>query len=222
MVTFTIYDEYLNVKVAFEGEILHETLTEVISRNGGKVFKIAETEKWAHVTKFFNGGEMTPFPGEDRQLVQSPLDVRPHYDKKPQMGACEIADNVVLRIHEKKYDLIVMNFANPDMVGHTGILKAAATAIETVDKCAWRVFEAVKEEGGTMIVTADHGNAEEMLDKNHMPETKHTNNPVPFFVLDKSVSLRRDEASLQDIAPTILHLMGLPKPGVMTGTSIVI
>ncbi|HDS31067.1 MAG TPA: 2,3-bisphosphoglycerate-independent phosphoglycerate mutase [Firmicutes bacterium] len=221
MVTFTMYDEYLNVKVAFEGEILHDTLTEVICRNGGRVFKIAETEKWAHVTKFFNGGQMEPFECEERQLVQSPLDVRPHYDKKPEMSACEIAENLIPKIREGEHDLIIVNFANPDMVGHTGVLQAAIAAVQTVDKCAWKVYEALREAGGTMIVTADHGNCEEMLDGDGCPATKHSTNPVPFFVLDRNVTLRKDEASLRDIAPTILHLMGFEKPEAMTGTSIV-
>ncbi len=222
MVTFTMYDEYLNVEVAFEGEILHETLTEMVTRSGGKVLKIAETEKWAHVTKFFNGGLLEPFEGEDRLLVQSPLEVRPYYDKKPQMSASEIVDKLVPGIQERKYDLTVVNFANPDMVGHTGVLEAAITAVETVDSCAEKVFKAVEEVGGTMIVTADHGNCEEMVDDHGDPATKHSTNPVPFFILDESVRVRKDEGSLRDIAPTILQLMGIEKPEVMTGTSLAV
>ena len=222
MVTFAQYDEYLNVKVAFEGEILRDTLTEMVTKTGGKVFKIAETEKWAHVTKFFNGGDVEPFEGEDRLLVQSPIEVRPHYDRKPQMSAPEICENVVLQVLSKNYDLIVVNFANPDMVGHTGVLDAAVKAVEAVDECVGKVYEAVTEAGGTMIITADHGNCEEMLDVHHDPATKHSTNPVPFYVLDRNVRLRDDVASLSDIAPTILHLMGIEQPEAMTGKSIAI
>ncbi len=220
MVTFTMYSEYLHVPVAFESDILHDTLTEVVSRAGMKVFKISETEKWAHVTKFFNGGEMEPFAGEDRFLVQSPLDVRPHYDKKPEMSAFKIADELTARIAGGEYDLIVANFANPDMVGHTGVLDAAIKAIQTVDKCVERVYEAVARAGGTMLVTADHGNAEVMTDDKGEPATKHTNDPVPFFILDKKVRLRQDEGALCDIAPTILEMLGLPQPKAMTGRSL--
>lgn len=222
MVTFTRYDEYLDAGVAFEGEVLHETLTEMVSRQGGKIFKIAETEKWAHVTKFFNGGVMNQFDGEDRHLCQSPIEVRPHYDKKPEMSADEIAEVLVKRILEKRDDLIVVNFANPDMVGHTGVFEAAVKAIETVDSCAERVYKAVSEVGGTMIIIADHGNAEEMVDDNGEPATKHTINPVPFYVLDENVRVREDEGSLRDVAPTILRLMGIGQPDVMSGISLVV
>jgi len=221
MVTFTMYDEYLDVGVAFEHEILHDTLTEVVTRSGMKVFKIAETEKWAHVTKFFNGGEFEPFDGEDRFLVQSPLDVRPYYDKKPEMSACEIADEICRRLEETEYDLVIVNFANPDMVGHTGVFEAAVTAIETVDKCAERVYETVKRRDGIMIITADHGNAEEMTDDSGQPATKHSTNPVPFVVMDSSYKLRDGDGALMDIAPTVLHLLGLEIPVAMTGKSLV-
>jgi 2,3-bisphosphoglycerate-independent phosphoglycerate mutase len=220
MVTFTMYDEYLNVNIAFEGEILQETLTEVVTSVGKTVLKIAETEKWAHVTRFFNGGVMEPFDGEDRILVQSPMDVRPHYDKKPEMSAYEITDRVLGCIG--KYDLIVLNFANADMVGHTGIFKAAVKAVETVDKCIERIYKTIRKYDGTMIIIADHGNADVMVDENGEPHTKHTTNPVPFNILDKHRTLREDEGSLKDIAPTILHLMGLVKPDVMTGINLVI
>ncbi len=222
MVAFTLYEEYLNMDVAFVGEILHDTLVEVVTGAGMRVMKIAETEKWAHVTKFFNGGIMEPFPGEDRHLVQSPLDVRPHYDKKPEMSAYEIVGEVTERIKSGNYDLIVLNFANADMVGHTGNFDAAVKAIQTVDICVRRVYEAVRDAGGTMIITADHGNAEEMTDNNGKPATKHTTNPVPFFILDSAVELRKDEGALCDIAPTILHMMDLPKPDAMTGRSLII
>ncbi|MCX6645736.1 MAG: 2,3-bisphosphoglycerate-independent phosphoglycerate mutase [bacterium] len=220
MVTFTMYDEYLNVKVAFEGEILHNTLTEVLSKAGRKVFKIAETEKWAHVTKFFNGGIMEPFALEDRELVQSPLEVRPHYDKKPEMSANEVTEKVLEKF--KSYDLVVLNFANPDMVGHSGVFEAAVKAVETVDGCLARIYEQVKSIRGILIVTADHGNADIMKDEKGEPYTKHTTSPVPFIIMDKDIKLRGGEGSLQDIAPTILYLMGIRKPVEMTGTSLVI
>lgn len=222
MLTFTMYDEYLDVDVAFEGEILEHTLTDVVTQAGKKVFKIAETEKWAHVTKFFNGGSVKEIHGEDRVLVQSPIEVRPHYDKKPQMSANEIVGKLVPVILSKDYDLIVVNFANPDMVGHTGVYEAAITAVETVDKCAERVFNAVQEAEGTMIIIADHGNVEEMVDDNGEPATKHTINPVPFYVLDKKYSVRDDIGTLSDVAPTILKLMELEVPSEMTGKSLVI
>ena len=220
MVTFTQYDEYLNVKVAFEGEILHNTLTEIVTKAGKKVFKIAETEKWAHVTKFFNGGEMEPFEGEDRMLVQSPLDVRPHYDKKPEMSAREMTDRMLEKF--RHYDLVVLNFANPDMVGHSGVFDAAVKAVETVDGCLARIYEQVRDIRGMLIITSDHGNADIMKDENGEPFTKHTTSPVPFIIMDKDIKLRGGEGSLQDIAPTILYLMGIRKPEEMTGTSLVI
>jgi 2,3-bisphosphoglycerate-independent phosphoglycerate mutase len=222
MVTFTRYDEYLDAEVAFEGDILHKTLTEVVTSAHGRVFKIAETEKWAHVTKFFNGGAMEPFPGEDRVLVQSPLEVRPFYDRKPQMSAPEIADKLTDRIRQKIDSLVVVNFANLDMVGHTGNYEATMTAVETVDSCLKQVYNAVVEAGGTMIITGDHGNAEEKADDHGNPATKHTVNPVPFYVLDSSRKLRTDGGALKDIAPTILQLMGLPQPDEMTGISLLI
>ncbi len=220
MVTFTNYDEYLNVTVAFEGEILHDTLTEVVTGAGRRVFKIAETEKWAHVTRFFNGGIKDAFDGEDRLLVQSPIEVRPHYDKKPEMSACEIADALIDKLMKDDYDLIIVNFANPDMVGHTGVFEAAVKAVETLDGCLKRVYEAVVQTGGTMIMTSDHGNAEEMTDDENKPATKHTTNPVPFYVLDKNIRLREGDGALLDIAPTVLELMGIDKPAVMTGRSL--
>ena len=220
MVTFTLYYEYQVPKVAFEGEILHHTLTEEVTSAGKTVFKIAETEKWAHVTKFFNGGVMDQFPGEDRLLVQSPLDVRPYYDKKPEMSAYEITDRLVERVG--KYDLIVVNYANADMVGHTGNFEAACRAVEAVDACLKRVYDAVDHEKDTMIIIGDHGNADEMVDEHGHPDTKHTTNMVPFYVLNKHVKLREDVGALKDVAPTILYLMNIPKPDVMTGRSLVI
>ena len=220
MVTFTMYDEYLNVEVAFEGEILDETLTEVVTRAGKKVFKITETEKWAHVTKFFNGGVMKPFDGEDRMLVQSPMDVRPHYDKKPEMSANEVTEKVLEKL--RNYDLVVLNFANADMVGHSGVFDAAVRAVETVDGCLGRIYEHVRSISGILIITADHGNADIMKDEDGEPYTKHTTSPVPFIIMDKEIKLRGGEGSLQDIAPTILYLMGIKKPDKMTGTSLVV
>jgi 2,3-bisphosphoglycerate-independent phosphoglycerate mutase len=221
MVTFTRYDEYLNVQVAFEGEILHHTLTEVVTSAGMRVFKIAETEKWAHVTKFFNGGNIDPFPGEDRKLTQSPMDVRPHYDKKPEMSALEITSELETRIAGNEYNLIVVNFANPDMVGHSGIFPATIAAVETVDACLKRVYNAVVKVGGFMIVIGDHGNAEQKMDDHGDPATKHTTNPVPFILTKKDARLRQDEGSLEDVAPTVLELLNLQKPVEMTGRSLI-
>jgi len=220
MVTFTLYDEYQAAKVAFEGEILHDTLTEVVTKFGKTVFKIAETEKWAHVTKFFNGGSMDQFPGEDRQLVQSPLDVRPYYDKKPEMSACEIADRIIENIG--KYDLMVANFANADMVGHTGNFEAACKAVEAVDTCVKRVYDACDHDNDIMIIIGDHGNADEMVDDNGHPHTKHTTNMVPFYILKKDAVLREGDGALKDVAPTILYLMNITKPDIMTGISLVL
>ena len=222
MVTFTRYDEYLNVEVAFEGEMLHKTLAEVVTSAGMKVFKIAETEKWAHVTKFFNGGDADPFPGEDRKLIQSPIEVRPYYDKKPEMSALQIASELETRIAGSVYELIVANFANPDMVGHTGVFEATIKAVETVDACLKRVYNAVSKVDGILIVIGDHGNAEQKQDSHGDPATKHTINPVPFILFKKDVRLRQDEGALRDVAPTILQLMSLEQPVEMTGKSLIL
>lgn len=193
-------------------------LGEVIANNGLKQLRIAETEKYAHVTFFFNGGVEEPFPGEDRLLIPSPKVAT--YDQKPSMSAREVTDAVLERLD--KYDFIVLNFANPDMVGHTGDLNAAIAAVETVDECLGRIAAAMEERRAPLLVTADHGNAEEMLEPNGEPHTAHTSNLVPFILVDagyRDAALR--EGALEDVAPTVLDILGLPQPVEMTGKSLI-
>jgi 2,3-bisphosphoglycerate-independent phosphoglycerate mutase len=180
---------------------------------------VAETEKYAHVTYFFNGGREEPWPGEDRVLVPSPRDVA-GYDEKPEMSADGVADEVVARVGDD-YAFCVVNFANPDMVGHTGVIPAVVAAVETADRCLGRVFEAVQEHGGVSIVIADHGNAEQMLEQDGVsPHTAHTSNPVPLIVTDPAAVLR-DDGELADIAPTVLAFLGFEQPSDMTGEPLV-
>jgi len=223
--TFTClseYDETFTLPVAFPSESYTDLLGTVIARAGLKQLRIAETEKYAHVTFFFNGGEETPNPGEDRVLIPSPKDV-PTYDQKPAMSAVQVTDEVVRRVAGGDYALIVLNYANPDMVGHTGILSAAISAMETVDTCVGRVIDAVLAAGGMALVTADHGNCEQMDDGHGSPHTAHTANLVPLILVDpqrRGAKLR--EGILADIAPTILELLGLPKPAAMSGKSLLL
>ncbi len=221
-VCMTSYDEKFDTPVAFPPMRLEKILGEVVSKQGGTQLRIAETEKYAHVTYFFNGGEEAPFPREERCLVPSPRDV-PTYDHKPEMSADLVTDELLNRMKTTAYDLVVLNFANMDMVGHTGIMPAAIKACETVDRCVGKILDQLKLNGGVAIVTADHGNAEKMKDENGNPHTAHTLNPVPFILVDdqlKSASLR--QGKLGDIAPTILELMGIEKPEAMTGRSLII
>ncbi|HKZ16989.1 MAG TPA: 2,3-bisphosphoglycerate-independent phosphoglycerate mutase [Geobacteraceae bacterium] len=216
----TVYDETFDLPVAFAPVELKNILGEVIGRSGLKQLRIAETEKYAHVTFFFNGGNETPFPGEDRVLIPSPREV-PTYDEKPEMSAGLVTDEFLRRLDEDKYDFIVLNFANADMVGHTGMLPAAVKAIETVDECVGKIVEKVLEMKGRALITADHGNAESMVDEKGEPHTAHTTDPVPFILVDdtrKDASLR--SGTLADIAPTVLDLMGITKPAEMTGKSL--
>jgi 2,3-bisphosphoglycerate-independent phosphoglycerate mutase len=214
------YDETFALPVVFPPESYPDLLGTVISRAGLKQLRIAETEKYAHVTFFFNGGEETPNPGEDRVLIPSPKDVAT-YDQKPAMSALEVTDEVVRRVAGGDYALIVLNFANPDMVGHTGILSAAIAAMETVDTCVGRVIEAVLAAGGIALITADHGNCEQMSDREGSPHTAHTANLVPLILVDpERQGARLREGILADIAPTILELLGLPKPPAMSGRSL--
>ena len=220
-VCFTQYDETMpNVKIAFKPETLKNTFGEYISKKGLTQLRIAETEKYAHVTFFFNGGEEKQYPGEDRILVPSPKVET--YDLKPEMSAYEVTDKVLEAINSKKYDCIILNYANPDMVGHTGNLEAAIKAVETIDECVGKVVEAIRKNDGVMLITADHGNCEQMLDyKTGEPHTAHTTNPVPLILVGKDdVKLR--EGKLADLAPTMLDLMGLEKPEEMTGESIIV
>jgi 2,3-bisphosphoglycerate-independent phosphoglycerate mutase len=220
-VTMTQYDETFTLPIAFPPVRLEDILGEVISRHGLRQLRIAETEKYAHVTYFFNGGEETPFPNEDRCLIPSPRDV-PTYDHKPEMSALEVTDEVLKRIGSGQYDFIVLNFANLDMVGHTGVIPAAIKACEAVDACIGRIVAELKSKRIPLIVTADHGNAEKMVDENGSVHTAHTTNRVPLVLVDDSrIDARLVAGSLGDIAPTILEIMGLEQPEKMTGRSLI-
>ncbi|MBA4366131.1 MAG: 2,3-bisphosphoglycerate-independent phosphoglycerate mutase [Desulfobacterium sp.] len=221
-VCMTLYDEKFKLPLAFPPHHLEGLLGEVVSKQGLSQLRIAETEKYAHVTYFFNGGEEKPFPGEDRCLIPSPREVET-YDKKPEMSASPVGDEVVSRIQSGRYDLIVLNFANMDMVGHTGVIPAAIKACEAVDENMKKVVTAIQAFGGTALITADHGNAEKMLDDNGHPHTAHTVNPVPLIIVNeemKNIKLR--PGILGDIAPTILDIMGIAKPKQMTGKSLIL
>jgi 2,3-bisphosphoglycerate-independent phosphoglycerate mutase len=219
-VCMTQYDERIPAYVAYFPNPLTNCLAEVISDNGLAQLKVAETEKYAHVTYFFNGGREEPFPGETRVLVPSPKVAT--YDLIPEMSAWGITGVIVRNLESRDYDLIVVNYANLDMVGHTGDLKATVRAVETVDACVKQVWEAVSAAGGVMIVTSDHGNAEEMVyEGGRSPHTAHTINPVPFCVMgSRPIGLRRD-GGLSDVAPTVLDLMGIPQPEEMTGRTLI-
>ena len=184
-----------------------------------KQLRIAETEKYAHVTFFFNGGREKPFEGEERCLIPSPKVAT--YDLKPEMSAYEVTEELIKRIESEKYDVIIVNYANPDMVGHTGVWNAAIKAVETVDECIGKVVDAIIQHNGIAIITADHGNAEEMFDENGEPKTAHTTNPVPFIIIGAG-KLKLRNGNLGDIAPTMLHLLGIKKPKEMTGNSLII
>jgi 2,3-bisphosphoglycerate-independent phosphoglycerate mutase len=219
-VTLTLYEENLRAAVAFKPTSMQDLLGHVVAQAGLRQLRIAETEKYAHVTYFFNGGQEEPFPQEDRALVPSPKVAT--YDLKPAMSAEEVTEEVVRRIASDQYDLIVLNYANGDMVGHTGVFLAAVEAVEMVDRCVGKLEKAVTAKGGVLLITADHGNAEKMKDyATGKPYTAHTTNPVPLMVrgLGAKVNLRGD-GILADVAPTILELLGLPKPEAMTGTSL--
>ncbi|GAB4437014.1 MAG: 2,3-bisphosphoglycerate-independent phosphoglycerate mutase [bacterium] len=221
-VTMTLYDETLkNVHVAYPPVPLKNILGEIIAEKNIPQLRIAETEKYAHVTYFFNGGEEKPFPKEDRCLIPSPKDV-PTYDYKPQMSAYEVTEELLKRLATGEYGFIVVNYANMDMVGHTGILKAAISAVEAVNICAEKVVNKVLELDGVVFLTADHGNAEQMAEEDGSPHTAHTTNKVPFIFISKRSSLRLCDGILADIAPTILSYLGIKKPVEMTGESLFI
>ena len=214
------YDESLPLPIAYPPEVIENTLGDYVSAQGLKQFRVAETEKYAHVTFFFNGGVEKEIEGEERCLVPSPKEF-PTYDLIPQMSAVAVGEKVVEAIASEKYDLIVCNFANCDMVGHTGIMEAAITAVETVDACMGKIMEEVaKHDDITLIVTADHGNADIMFDENGKVNTAHTTNPVPFVVCKDGIELK-DGGKLADIAPTILACMGLAPPAEMTGECLI-
>ena len=222
-VCFTNYDETMpNVHIAFKKETLHNTFGEVVSKAGLTQLRIAETEKYAHVTFFFNGGEEKQYPGEDRILVPSPKVET--YDQKPEMSAYEVTDKVVEALENDKYDAVILNFANTDMVGHTGSLEAAIKAVEAVDECVGRIVKVIEEKKGNLLITADHGNAEQMIDyKTGEPHTAHTTNPVPIILITDNPSYKlKENGKLADLAPTMLDLMGLEKPEEMTGESLLI
>ena len=222
-VCFTDYDETIQNKlVAFHKESITNTFGEFLAAHGKTQARIAETEKYAHVTFFFNGGVEEPNKGEDRILVKSPKVAT--YDLQPEMSAPEVCDKLVEAVKSGKYDVIIINFANPDMVGHTGVEAAAVKAIETVDNCVGRTVEAIKEVDGVMFICADHGNAEQLVDYvTGEPFTAHTTNPVPFILVNADPSYKlREGGCLADIAPTLIELMGLEQPKEMTGKSLLV
>ncbi len=217
----TQYDAKLDLPVAFKPQSLENNLGEYLAQRGFKQFRSAETEKYAHVTFFFNGGREPPYTHEDRLLVPSRRDIAT-YDLGPDMSAVGVTDGVVAAIAGGEYAFILVNYANPDMVGHTGVLPATIQAIETIDKCLGRVVAAAAQTGACVMITADHGNCELMVDpQTGHPHTAHTTNPVPFYLVDNELRSRRLHAGgLKDVAPTILAIMGLPKPQEMTGSSL--
>jgi 2,3-bisphosphoglycerate-independent phosphoglycerate mutase len=220
-VCLTTYDETFDLPVAFRPVRLTHILGDVLSNRGVQQLRIAETEKYAHVTFFFNGGEEPPFPLEDRVLVPSPRDVAT-YDQKPEMSAREITDKLVERIASNRYGFILANYANPDMVGHTGIIGAAVKAVEVLDECLARVLRAAEQAEAYVLITADHGNIEIMSDRSTgQPHTAHTTDPVPFIVTAKKLKLRTG-GILADVAPTVLELMGISIPAEMTGKSLIL
>ena len=222
-VCFTDYDDTIpNKKVVFKDEEIINTFGEYIARHGLRQARIAETEKYAHVTFFFNGGKETPNENEDRFLIPSPKVAT--YDLKPEMSAPEVCDTLIGKIRSQEYDVIVINFANPDMVGHTGVMGAVISAIETIDECVRKVVDAILDVDGIMFLCADHGNAEELINlKTGEPWTAHTTNPVPFILINgpEGITLR-EKGRLCDIAPTLLELLSLPQPPEMTGQSLLI
>ena len=222
-VCFTDYDTTIpNKLVAFNKEEITHTFGEFLAENGLKQARIAETEKYAHVTFFFNGGVEQPNEGEDRILVKSPKVAT--YDLQPEMSAPEVCDKLCAAIRSEKYDVIVINFANPDMVGHTGILEAAIKAVETVDTCVGKAVDAIKEVNGQLFICADHGNAEQLVDyETGAPFTAHTTNPVPFILVNADPSYKlRENGCLADIIPTLIELMGMEQPAEMTGKSLLV
>ncbi len=217
----TEYDATFGLPIAYGQEQLTNILGGVLAAAGLKQLRIAETEKYAHVTFFFNGGSEVPFPGEERALIPSPQEVAT-YDQKPEMSAYLVTDELLKRLDQDLYDVVILNFANCDMVGHTGIEAAAIKAVEAVDACVGRIMDKVRSKGGAALITADHGNAEQMRGENGEPFTAHTNNPVWLVLADdsrKGARLRQG-GCLADIAPTMLKMLGVPQPKEMTGESL--
>jgi 2,3-bisphosphoglycerate-independent phosphoglycerate mutase len=215
LATLTEYHENWDLPVAFPPARPEVTLASTLAERGSAQLHVAETEKYAHVTYFFNGGEEDPYPEEVRELVDSPRDV-PTYDKKPEMSAREAAEAFTSRWRDGDFAFGIINFANPDMVGHTGVIEAAVAAVETVDGCLGQVVEAVHESGGVCVITADHGNADQMLQPDGSPDTAHSKNPVPLIVTG-DVGELREGGVLADVAPTVLALLGEEQPGAMSG-----
>jgi 2,3-bisphosphoglycerate-independent phosphoglycerate mutase len=221
-VTMTQYKKEFPLPVAFPPERPTHVLAEILAERGLRQLHIAETEKYAHVTFFFNGGVETPFPGEERVLVPSPRDV-PTYDRKPQMSAPGVTDELVARLRSREFDFVVVNYANADMVGHTGVLEAAIAAVETVDTCLGAVTGEVAAQGGVCLVTADHGNSDHMREADGKVNTAHSTNTVPFLAtLPNDEAAVREGGVLADIAPTVLHLLGLEQPPEMTGADLLV
>jgi 2,3-bisphosphoglycerate-independent phosphoglycerate mutase len=219
LTTMTRYDDDLDCPVAFGEQVVEETLAETLAAAGIRQLHAAETEKYAHVTYFLNGGREDPWPGEARELIPSPRDVET-YDQKPEMSAPEVARRFVEGIERGRLGFAIVNFANPDMVGHSGVIPAVVQAVEAADRCLGDVVAAVAAAGGVCLVTADHGNAETMLEADGIsPHTAHTSNPVPLILTDPDLSLR-DGGELADLAPTCLELLGVPQPPQMTGASL--
>jgi 2,3-bisphosphoglycerate-independent phosphoglycerate mutase len=220
-VCMTEYDATFDLPIAFGPEELTNILSQVLAKAGKSQLRIAETEKYAHVTFFFNGGIEEPFAGEERCLIPSPQEVAT-YDQKPEMSAYLVTDELLKRLDEDKYDVVILNLANCDMVGHTGIIPAAVKAVEAVDACVGRLIAKVREKGGAALITADHGNADQMQDENGAPFTAHTTNPVWLVLVDDSRkgAVLRQGGRLADIAPTMLAMLGIAKPAEMTGESL--
>ncbi|MCD5407120.1 MAG: 2,3-bisphosphoglycerate-independent phosphoglycerate mutase [Desulfotomaculum sp.] len=216
----TLYDRNFAVPVAFKAQKLVNTLGAVLSKNNIKQLRLAETEKYAHVTFFFNGGVEAPYPGEKRVLISSPQVAT--YDLKPEMSACEVAAAFIEQLQKDQFQVAIINYANADMVGHTGVLRATIKAVETVDSCLGRVVDNILERDGTVLVTADHGNAERMLDDTGGVVTAHTINPVPFILVNNKLhQAKLQTGRLEDIAPTMLELLGIAKPSEMTGKTLI-
>jgi 2,3-bisphosphoglycerate-independent phosphoglycerate mutase len=221
-VCFKDYDESIpNKLVAFKKQSIENTFGEYLAKMGKKQLRLAETEKYAHVTFFFNGGVEEPNKDEDRTLVKSPSVAT--YDLQPEMSAPEVGEKLDAAITSGEYDVIIINFANPDMVGHTGVIPAAVKAVERVDACVGSAVEAVKKVDGVLFICADHGNAEKMIDyETGNPHTAHTTNPVPFILVNYGDVKLREGGCLADIAPTLLDIMELPQPTEMTGKSLIV
>jgi 2,3-bisphosphoglycerate-independent phosphoglycerate mutase len=217
-VTLTQYDEKFNCEAIFPPQTLDNVLGKVVANAGLTQMRIAETEKYPHVTYFFNGGEEAAYAGEDRVIIPSPKDV-PTYDFKPEMSAGQVTETVVSKL--KDYDLVILNFANPDMVGHTGVVEAAIKAVEVIDADVQAVAEETLRLGGKLLITADHGNCEYMRNPDGSPNTAHTTNLVHlFYVAEDAADYQVRDGVLADVAPTLLEMLGLPKPAEMTGVSL--